>query len=196
MLATVALLAGAGWFLLRHATAAPSTPPGRKGAAASAQRSPAPRRAPWRALHPASAQAFDPYGDGQADNNQLAPLAIDRNPATAWHTDWYTTPRFGNLKPGTGLLLDMGHSVTIARAKIRLGTTPGASLQLRAGSTAASLTDLPVQARETRAGGWVRMRFRGPVHARYLLIWFTNLPPDPSGTFQASVFEVSLQGRP
>jgi hypothetical protein len=45
-------------------------------------------------------------------------------------------------------------------------------------------------------GGWVRMRFRGPVPARYLLIWFTKLPPDPSGTFQASVFEVSLQGRP
>jgi hypothetical protein len=195
MLVTVALLAGVGWVLIRHATAGQATGPGRKGAASPAHRSPAPQRAPWRALHPASAQAFDPYGDGQADNNQLAPLTIDRNPATAWHTDWYTTQRFGNLKPGTGLLLTMGHRVTIGRANIRLGRTPGASLQLRAGATAASLKDLPVIARETGASGWVRMRFR-PVHARYLLIWFTSLPPDRSGTFQASIFEVRLQGRP
>jgi hypothetical protein len=25
-----------------------------------------------------------------------------------WHADWYTTARFGNLYPGTGLLVDMG----------------------------------------------------------------------------------------
>ena len=123
-------------------------------------------------------------------------LSRSTSAPAAWHTDWYTTPRFGNLKPGTGLLVDIGHSVTIARAKIRLGSALGASLQLRAGSTAASLKNLPVRARETRAGGWVRIRFRRPVRARYLLIWFTKLPPDPSGTFQARVFQVSLQGRP
>jgi hypothetical protein len=196
MLATVALIAGAGWFLTRHATGGQGTALGRNRAPIPAQHSPAPQHAPWRSLQPASAQAFDPYGDGQNENNQLAPLAIDHNPATAWHTDWYTTPRFGNLKPGTGLLLNMGRTVTIARAKIRLGTTPGASLQLRVGSGAASLKDLPVIARETRAGGWVSVRIRRPVHARYLLIWFTDLPPDPSGTFQASVSEVRLKGRP
>jgi hypothetical protein len=195
MLATVALLAGAGWLLTRHATAGQGTALGRNRTPIPAQHSPAPQHVPWRTIHPASAQAFDPYGDGQNENNQLAPLAIDHNPATAWHTDWYTTQRFGNLKPGTGLLVNMGHTVTIARATIRLGSTPGASLQLRAGSSA-SLKDLPVIARETGAGGWVSMQISKPVHARYLLIWFNNLPPDPSGTFQASVIEVRLKGRP
>jgi hypothetical protein len=40
------------------------------------------------------------------------------------------------------------------------------------------------------------MRFSRPVHARYVLIWFINLPPDSSGTFQANVYEVRLKGRP
>jgi hypothetical protein len=33
-------------------------------------------------------------------------------------------------------------------------------------------------------------------HARYLLIWFTKLPPDPSGTYQVSVYKIRVQGRP
>jgi hypothetical protein len=54
----------------------------------------------------------------------------------------------------------------------------------------------PVLARETGAGGWVSIRLSTPMHARYVVIWFTRLPPDHPGTFQASVFDVSLQGWP
>jgi hypothetical protein len=196
MLAVVVLLGAGGWYLAHHGAAGREAAAGRNGAASPAQRfAPAPR-AVWHPLQPASAQAFDPYGDGQGDNSQLAPLAIDHDAATAWHTEWYTTPRFGNLKPGTGLLLDMGRVVIIARARIRLGNAPGARFQLRAGLGPASLAGLPVRARETRVRGWVSIRLSRPVHARYVLIWFTRLPPDPSGTFQASVFDIRLQGRP
>jgi hypothetical protein len=34
-----------------------------------------------------------------------------------------------------------------------------------------------------------------PAHGRYLLIWFTVLPPDSFGTFQASVYNVRVEGR-
>jgi len=81
-----------------------------------------------RALKPVSATPFDPYGSGQGENSDLAPRAIDTSPATAWHTQWYTTARFGNLKPGTGLLLDMGHKVTISGVRLLLGRDPGESL--------------------------------------------------------------------
>ena len=59
-----------------------------------------------RTLTPVSATAFGPSGAGKGDAPQLAPLAIDDDPATAWHTDWYATARFGDLYAGTGLLLD------------------------------------------------------------------------------------------
>jgi hypothetical protein len=45
-------------------------------------------------------------------------------------------------------------------------------------------------------GGTVRLSLTTPVQARYLLIWFTLLPPDTSGTYQASVYDITVQGQP
>jgi hypothetical protein len=100
---------------------------------------------PAQTLTPVSAAAFGP-GGGQGDNPQLAHLAIDGNRTTGWHTDWYTSARFGNLHPGTGLLLNMGRTVTISSVRINLGRVSGASFQLRVGA-GPSLTDLPLVAR-------------------------------------------------
>jgi transcriptional regulator with XRE-family HTH domain len=150
---------------------------------------------PARTLTPASARAFGAYGTGQGDNPQGAHLAIDGSPVTAWHTDWYTTARFGNLYPGTGLLVDMGRPVTITAAQIGLGRAHGARFQLRAGA-APALADLPPVASAANASGLVRLRLTTPAHGRYVLIWFTRLPPDPAGTFQASVHDLRLEGRP
>ncbi len=145
-----------------------------------------------RILTPVRAAALGPHGDG--DNPQNASLAIDGKPATAWHTDWYTSARFGNLYPGTGLLLDLGRPVTITGAQINLGSSPGADFQLRAGGAPAP-ADLPPVASAANAAGVVRLRLTTPAHGRYVLIWFTRLPRDPAGTFQASVHDVRLEGR-
>ena len=145
-------------------------------------------------LKPAGAVSFDPYGDGRAENNQLAPLAIDASSATAWHTGWYASARLGNLKPGTGLLLDMGREVIIKDAVLTLGGTPGADLQLRVGDATHSLRDLRPVAAATDAGGKVALQLSQPARARYVLIWFTRLPPDRSRTFLVSVFNVKLDG--
>jgi hypothetical protein len=149
---------------------------------------------PERALTPASAAAFGPAGAGQGDNPALAPLAIDANPTTAWHTDWYTSAQFGNLYPGTGLLVDMGRPVTITAAQIALGPAHGASLQLRIGATPA-LADLSPVAHTANVGGAVHLRLTTPARGRYVLLWFTSLPPDPAGTFQATVRNLRLDGR-
>jgi len=188
-LAAVALAAG-GWSVARHGTGAEKAGIG-TGPSASAHHTAVLAGTAGQPMRPVSAQAFDPYGE--ADNSQLAPLAIDHDLATAWQTEWYATAAFGNLKPGTGLLLDMGRVVTISGARILLGSAPGASFQLRAGMSAWSLADLPVLASKTGAGGWVSIRLRA-VHARYVVLWFTRLPPDASGTFQVSVFDVRLEG--
>ena len=172
---------------VRHAQA-PRTP-------APTPHTPAPATiAPVTPLTPDSAAAFGPGGTAQGDDPRGAALAIARNPATPWRTDWYTTARFGNLQTGTGLLLDMGRPVTITTAQVTLGRTPGADIELRAGNVPA-LADLRTVARATNAGGVVRLRPAGPVRGRYLLIWFTVLPPDPAGTFQASVSSIQLAGR-
>jgi hypothetical protein len=152
-----------------------------------------PAAAPPMVLTPARATAFGAPG-GPGDNSGVAQLAIDGNPATAWHTDWYTTARFGNLYPGTGLLVDMGRPVTITAARITLGRAHGATFQLRAGAAPALASLRPV-AHAANAGGVVQLRLTRPAHARYLLVWFTSLPRDPAGTFQASVYGLRLEGR-
>jgi Helix-turn-helix domain len=153
---------------------------------------PAPAAAvPAQRLTPVSAAAFGPGG---GDNPQLAHLVIAGHHATGWHTDWYTTARFGNLYPGTGLLLDMGRPVTLTAAQITLGSARGASLQIRVGA-APALTDSPSVAHAAGTGGVVRLRLTRPARGRYVLIWFTRLPADPSGTFQADVYNVRLEGR-
>jgi transcriptional regulator with XRE-family HTH domain len=158
---------------------------------ASSSRAPSPApAAPGQPLAPVRATAFGPNG---GDNPQLAHLVLGGRHASGWHSDWYTSARFGNLYPGTGLLLSMGRTVDITGAQIDLGRATGASLQLRVGSRPA-LAHMPAVARASGAGGVVRLHPTGPARGRYVLVWFTRLPTDPSGTFQAHVQHVSLRG--
>jgi transcriptional regulator with XRE-family HTH domain len=146
-----------------------------------------------RVLLPVSATAFGPTGPGSGDDPGGAGLAIDHSASTAWQTDWYATANFGGLERGTGLLVDLGQPATITAAYVTLGRFGGADLELRAGSTPA-LADLPTVAAATNAGGTVRLALATPVLARYVLIWFTRLPLDSTGTFQASVYNVRIIG--
>jgi len=173
--------------------AVPSITPSVQGstAQATATATPSPSPPPVQALTPASVAAFGPGG---GDDPQNAALAVSGNPATPWQTDWYTTPDFGNLYDGTGLLLDMGHTVTISSVRLSLGGAGGADLQLRAGGSPV-LAGLHTVATSTGAGGTVQLTLASPAHARYLLIWFTKLPPDSAGTYQASVYGIAVRGQ-
>jgi hypothetical protein len=146
-------------------------------------------------LQAASVEAFGPAGPGQGDSPQLASLAISGNPATPWHSDWYATPDFNGNQSGTGLLLDLGQDVTVASARILLGSAAGGTVQLRLGNTP-SLAEMPVAATAANPGGTLTLQVNPPVAARYVLVWFTELPPDGSGTYQAYVYDVSLSGTP
>ena len=154
-----------------------------------------PRSAPsvGTALAPVSVVAFGPDGTSDGDNPQLASHAIDGNPAVPWTTNWYAMPQFATVQEGTGLLLDMGRPVTITGAEVTLGRVPGADFQLRVGDTP-SLADLSEVAVATDASGAMGVRLNVPVDARYVLLWFTALPPSGSGTYQASVYNISVLG--
>jgi cytoskeletal protein RodZ len=173
-------------------TPAPSVTPSAQASTAQPSPTATPSANPVavQALTPASVAAFGPSG---GDDPQNAALAISGNPATPWRTDWYVTPDFGNLYAGTGLLLDMGSTVTISSVRLSLGL-PGADLQLRAGGTPV-LADLHTVATSIGAGSTVELSLTSPAHARYLLIWFTKLPPDHAGTYQASVYAITVRGQ-
>jgi cytoskeletal protein RodZ len=168
-------------------TAAPSTP-------ASTAPSTGPPSPAAQALTAASVAAFGPGGAGSGDNSQQAAQAVSGNPATPWTSDWYATSDFGNLQTGTGLLLDMGQTVTISSVRLKLGGSGGADIQLRAGGTPA-LANLHTVATSNGADGTVQISLTSPTQARYLLIWFTKLPLDNAGTYQASIYSITVRGQ-
>ena len=162
----------------------------------SASPSPPPSVKPvtLQVLAPASVAAFGPNGTANGDDPQRAALAIAGNPATPWYSDWYTTPDFGHLQAGTGLLLDMGRAVTVSSVRVSLTSRSGVDLQLRAGSRP-DPSWLIEAASVANTGGTVQLQ-PGVVHARYLLIWFTKAPPDAAGTYQIGVYKIAVQGQP
>jgi hypothetical protein len=141
-------------------------------------------------LTPATAVAFGPAGTSDGDNSNIASLAIDNSASTAWQSNWYATAAFGDLKSGTGLLVDMGSQVTIDQVTILLGAESGATLELKTGDSPSSLS---TQATATNAGGQVTLKIKAS--ARYVLLWFTQLPPDGDGTYQVSVYDITCKGR-
>lgn len=183
-------------------SASPPPPPAHRAAAKIAVSSSPPTPSPTASstpvipasdVTPVSAAAFGPDGTSDGDNPGQSSLALSGDPAAPWHTNWYATALFGNEQNGTGLLLDLGRTVTVTGAQIQMGSIPGANFQLRAGTTT---SDLKTVTSDDNAGGLVRLRLASPVSAQYLLIWFTLLPPDNVGTYQADISGVTATVTP
>jgi cytoskeletal protein RodZ len=179
--------------------AADSTPAAKASATPSASPSASPTHSatvppPVTRLSLASAEAFGPGGLGDGDNASAAGYAIDSNASLPWSTNWYTTPHFGMLKDGTGLLIRLAHQSTITSVRLNLTGYRGVSLQLKA-ANGTSPGDFKVVATADNTGGTVRLTLSHPTSARYLLIWFTQLPPNGAGNYQESVYHVLVNGR-
>ena len=154
---------------------------------------PQPAVAP-QTLVPVSAVAFGPHGTADGDNPQIAARVLT-DPAMGWVSQWYATPSFGDLKQGTGLLLDLGRTVTVTTVTLTLGSPPGTALELRLGAVP-DLSALPVVTTATATRNQLSLPLTRPAKARYVLLWFTRLPPDDAGTYQLFVHQVAIRGHP
>lgn len=155
--------------------------------------------APLVAIKVVNVEDFDPppQGNGSENPNQ-ARLAVDGRPGTAWKTVAYNSPQFGGLKPGVGLVLDLGGPETVRQVKLRL-PDEGASVEIRTSAVTATqapdtLAAYPVAAAVTGAGREETLRFAVPANTRFVLIWITGLPPGPGPTFRGGISEVTVSG--
>jgi len=153
-------------------------------------------------LRPVSAHGFDPLdtpGDPNDENDALAGYAIDGDPATAWRSQYYLgNPVFGGLKAGSGLILDMGRRVGLRSVTITFGAEPGADVAIEVGGddtlAASTLGTFTTVATADGVGGTHTFRTSSPARGRYLLIWFTRLPPVGPGRFQAEIYGITARG--
>lgn len=140
-----------------------------------------PRAAPFVRLQ--AVGALDPEGDGR-ENDDLAPLAVDGDQATAWETERYTS----FFKTGVGLVLTPGRAVRLEQVIVTTGT-PGYTAELRAGGAAEGPFTTVAPARVVTA----RTVFAVPKRtARYVVVWITELPDGGA----AAVAEVRARARP
>jgi hypothetical protein len=170
-------------------TSAAATPSASPSASPSPSPSPS-ATVPAQVLAPVSASAVGPDG-AKGDDPVAAGYVIGHGSSTGWETDWYATADFGDLQTGTGLIIDMGHSVTIGKVTLALGGVPGTDFELLAGNTT-TMSHMSRLAARSDGSGTVQLTLTKPVQARYLMIWLTKLPPDGDGRYMARIYHITV----
>lgn len=150
----------------------------------------------------AGVSAFDPLGDG-AENDELAPAAVDGQPSTTWQTqEYYSFPALGNLKPGVGLLVDLSEQQDVSSVTVSLVGGPTSVSVLAADGSSQPPTGVaglePVATAEEvgtpGAAEQVELELERPVDTRYLVVWLTLLPPVEDGVYVGSIAEMAVAG--
>ena len=177
-----------------------------------------PATAAGNVLKPVNDSTFNIYGDpaGNTEDPTTAMNAIDGSATTGWATAYYLgSPKFGGLKPGTGLLINMGQQVRLSQVKLLFGpgaTTAGIYLGNSGPSSATSSSALSsFKLVSPLVSGTGSHAFNvssadANVTGQYVLIWLTSLPkmvnPPASAVAQAKgqqiyqglIYDVVLRG--
>jgi eukaryotic-like serine/threonine-protein kinase len=126
-----------------------------------------------------SANDYDPAGDDQ-EHGSDTPLAVDKDPQTAWSTETYTAGKLP--KDGVGIYVD-AKPATRASSLVVETPAPGWHADVYA-APAGKPVPAGIDGWEKVGGGRVdgrEHRFRLSTDARayrYYLVWITQLPPE------------------
>jgi hypothetical protein len=147
-----------------------------------------PATAAGAVLKPVNDSTYNIYGNpaGNTEDPTTAMSALDGSDTTGWATAYYIgSPKFGGLKPGTGLLINMGRQVKLSQVKLLFGpgaTTAGIYLGNSGPSSATSSSALSsfklVSPLATGTGSHAFNVSSAEANAtgQYVLIWLTSLP--------------------
>lgn len=161
-------------------------------------------------LKPASVSTFNIYGSppGNTENQETAAGAIDNSLSTAWSTSYYFNhPNFGGLKPGTGLLIDMGKEVRLSQVEVLFTSKGSTTASIYLGNNPAmsntALGNFTLVSPSASASGDHKYPVSSSATGRYVLIWLTSLPPlqkvpagqSPSNTYyEGQIYNVVVRG--
>jgi len=154
------------------------------------------------ALLVTKATDFDPKADGGggAENPKQAKLAIDGDPATLWRTERYKRlPTMGGIKPGVGLVLDLGAVRHVTGVELQLEGA-GTSVEVRTPKATADAAPMKSIDQWTKlagtedASGRLGIDLPQAQDTRYVLVYFTSLAPMGDGYFRSGIAEVTVRG--
>lgn len=150
-----------------------------------------------------SAFDFDPQADGgdANENSDQAQLAADGDASTVWRTLTYlNNPVFGGLKPGVGMVFDLGREVPVASVSLILDNQPNVlSLMVPRDADPSesappmdSVDQWQVIASDPAAGLQVSLSLDEPVTTRWVMVYFTQLPPVGASLYRSGIAEAYI----
>lgn len=146
--------------------------------------------------------AFDPRADSgnNEEHSDQVNNAIDGDPATGWSTMQYLgNPKLGGLKPGVGLVLDMGKPVKLGEVEVTFAAA-GGSVELRVPEKEA--TDRPPMDRQAQwktvataedTSEQAVLKPTEEVTSRYALVYLTKLPEVSRARYVGTVNEIVVK---
>ncbi|WP_277033856.1 hypothetical protein [Propionimicrobium lymphophilum] len=146
--------------------------------------------------------SFDPVADGggEDERSETDQLAHDGDPNTAWTTwTYYGSEKFGNLKTGAGMVLDLGTPQPLGGVHLLLDSSPvDVQLMIPAADPGAdqppmdTVNSWQTVTQASQAGSDIVLRPDQPVTTRWVLVYFTTLPAIAEGQFRTGISEVNL----
>jgi hypothetical protein len=142
--------------------------------------------------------------NGRRDELSNVAYVVDGDEETEWKTHhYYNNPKFGGLKPGMGILVDLGEARLITSVRVQFSAA-GATAQMRYGTADpgnSSAGDKEIDRTYEALGeptvtdaNWVFGGFSETTRYQYLLIWVTEMPMDGDRGYQIGVQEIAIEG--
>lgn len=134
-------------------------------------------------IEPTSVESFDPVGGSGF-----------RDRGGTWSTQTYNSAQFGGLKPGVGLLIDLGEARGVSSVTLE-SANPGLTVDLLAGDDPPSddVAGMPSADSVTTGEGETVLSGADAGEHRYWMVWVTELAP-ANGGFSAEVSTPVVEG--
>ena len=178
----------------------PATEPDANGEVPPAD-TPTPQKIPLTADN---VRIVDPPPGDRSDASE-AKFTVDGDKETAFDTQGFNTSKFGGLKDGMGVLINLGSARTISEVKVETSTS-GVAMDLRGGTTDpgdSSNGDAEVVETYKRLtdgyfynsdGTTEILTVTNDAQHQYILVWISELPRGDDGRFRVSVTNIEVYG--
>jgi hypothetical protein len=136
------------------------------------------------------ATGFDPEGDGKERNSE-AGRVYDGNTSSFWSSEGYASANLGGLKPGVGVLLDLGQPAKVREVSIALPDVADVTVFLAENRQVDGATEIGSSA--GKKGPITLTSAKPDASGQYVIVWFTKVSQVSDGRFRATLAEVALR---
>jgi eukaryotic-like serine/threonine-protein kinase len=136
------------------------------------------------------ATGFDPEGDGSERNSEV-PRVYDGDTSSFWSSEGYATSNLGGLKPGVGVIVDLGQPAKVKEVTLALPDAADVTVYVgedrdrdgatELGSSAGKKGKVTITAKDAEVAG------------KYVIVWYTELSKVDDGRFRATLAEITVR---